>query len=321
MESFADFLTKKLFISFYRDFFMKKEVLTLIFVFAFISLAMPLSAQNNIQDDVPIQIQTTDGSGSIVTGQYEFKIAISNSSTCSPELYNDTRTLDTDNRGIVSYQLENVDLDFDEQYWFCYYRDGTLKETVEAGREPYSFTSKKVPSEGVYPEGPLNLTGITGLFEFLGNVTNRIETLFVKDINATGTVTADSFQYSDGGSVGAGMFVNKTPNRHQGNVGGYEGANSLCDSHYNGSKVCTFRDLKNTIEQKNVSNISAWSGTAWIAGGAPGFTAESNDCSGFTSNSTSGVYGRIWNFDIDSVDTGKGVLNVCSSTNFFACCK
>lgn len=125
---------------------MKKRVLIFIFLILFFA---GFSAADIIEDNIPIQIQTLDSNNEITTGTFTFKIDISDSSTCSPVLYSDVRTLTTDSRGIVSYNLPDVDLNFDEQYWFCYYRDSVLKSTIKAARVPYTFRAKKVDLSGV----------------------------------------------------------------------------------------------------------------------------------------------------------------------------
>ncbi|MCK9569165.1 hypothetical protein M0R72_09505, partial [Candidatus Pacearchaeota archaeon] len=125
---------------------MKKGVLLFaLFILAFTNF----SVAESIYDNIPIQIQALDESGAVSAGTYTFKIDISSSSTCSPILYTNTTILTTDARGIVSYNLLDVNLNFDEQYWFCYYRDGVLKSTIKAARVPYAFNAKNVTLSGV----------------------------------------------------------------------------------------------------------------------------------------------------------------------------
>jgi len=123
---------------------MKKGVV----VFCFL-VALSFISAESVGNNIPIQIQTVDASGNVITGTFAFTINISNSASCTPVLYSNTTTKTTDSRGIVSYNLENVNLAFDEQYWFCYYRDGILKDTVKAARVPYTFRAKNVTLSGV----------------------------------------------------------------------------------------------------------------------------------------------------------------------------
>jgi len=123
---------------------MKKGVV----VFCFL-VALSFISAESVGNNIPIQIQTVDASGNVITGTFAFTINISNSASCTPVLYSNTTTKTTDSRGIVSYNLENVNLAFDEQYWFCYYRDGVLKDTVKAARVPYTFRAKNVTLSGV----------------------------------------------------------------------------------------------------------------------------------------------------------------------------
>jgi len=193
-----------------------------------------------IEDNIPIQIQTTDASGNIVTGTFTFTINISNSNTCSPVLYSNVTTQATDTRGIVSYNLENVALAFDEQYYFCYYRDSVLKETSKIGRTPYAFRAKNVSLSGVDVNSNLNMTGFNitnigiGFFTYLGSVANKITHIFVDnidvvgDVNASGTIKATSF-------VGGGSGVTNVIASDLGDIGcsadkylQWDGGNWIC---------------------------------------------------------------------------------------------
>ncbi|MFA5071836.1 MAG: hypothetical protein WC511_05760, partial [Candidatus Pacearchaeota archaeon] len=133
---------------------MKKGFLVFVlFILAFTGF----SVAENIYDSIPIQIQVLSDAGVATTGTFTFKIDISNSVTCSPILYTNTSTLTTDSRGVVSYNLINVDLPFDEQYWFCYYRDGVLKATIKSARVPYAFNAKNISSSGINVNSNLNM--------------------------------------------------------------------------------------------------------------------------------------------------------------------
>jgi hypothetical protein len=146
---------------------MRKVILAVI-ILSFIFASGFLSA-TDVANNIPIQIQTLDSSGNVITGTFIFQINISNSVTCSPVLYSDTTTKTTDSRGVVSYSLENVNLAFDEQYWFCYYRDGVLKETIKASRVPYAFRARNITSSGIVFDSDVN----TGSYNFAtaGNAT------------------------------------------------------------------------------------------------------------------------------------------------------
>jgi len=148
-----------------------------------------------IGNNIPIQIQTVDASGNIITGTFEFKIDISTSSSCTPVLYSNTSTRTTDARGIVSYNLENVDLNFSEQYWFCYYRDGVLKDTVKAARVPYTFRAKNVTLSGVEVNTNFNLEGYN-ITASVGNFGVQVPSYALNvlgNVNVTGNVTASYF--------------------------------------------------------------------------------------------------------------------------------
>lgn len=108
-------------------------ILIIIFILNFI-LATP-------EDSLHLNIQTTSA-GSIVTGTFNFTFNISTSSDCLNVVYTNSTALTTDSRGIISYYLENVSLNFSDQYFLCYYRDGILIDSSKIVRIPYSFRAK-----------------------------------------------------------------------------------------------------------------------------------------------------------------------------------
>ena len=124
----------------------------LILVSSFISAAV-------IGEDLHLNIQTTDATGAVVTGTFAFVFNISNSSDCnvSNVVYNKSITLTTDSRGIISYYLPNVTLDYDVQYWLCYYRDGTLINSSKMARSPYAFRARNITLSGVEVDGNLDM--------------------------------------------------------------------------------------------------------------------------------------------------------------------
>lgn len=115
------------------------------------------------------------------------------------------------------------------------------------------------------------------------------------------------------------IFYDVTNTSYDGNMNGYSGANTHCSSEFEGTHLCSVQEILNTINSKNVSLIIAWSGTAWIAGGPPGYTANANDCKGFTSNEGSNL-GKFWDFD-DTTPEGMGWMTNCANSKPLACCK
>ncbi len=95
---------------------------------------------------------------------------------------------------------------------------------------------------------------------------------------------------------------------------GYQAANEICRAEFPDSHFCRTYDILVSIER---DDISAWAGDAWIAEGPPGYTSNSNDCSGWTSNST-GRLGAFWAFD--SSGGGMGWLTNCAVVKPLACC-
>ena len=112
-----------------------------------------------ILDQLHLNIQTTDGSGNVVTGTFNFQFNISTDASCTSVVFSNSTSLTTDSRGIVSYYLENTNLDYQNQYYLCYYRDSVLIETSKISRTPYSFTALNTTVSGLIVDSNLNLGG------------------------------------------------------------------------------------------------------------------------------------------------------------------
>lgn len=132
-------------------------ILACIFLVLFLAGSVyAVAAYNSLH----LNLQITFTNGSIQTGTFSFVFNISSSSDCTNVVYSNSTTLTTDSRGIISYYLNNVVLsDYSQQYWLCYYRNGTLIDTSELAKVPYAFYANYVPSYGILPNGNINITG------------------------------------------------------------------------------------------------------------------------------------------------------------------
>ena len=139
----------------------KRGLVVCLLVISFILLISFISAAT-ITDDLHINIQTTNATGSVETGTYAFVFNISNSSDCSifsNVIYTNSTSLTTDSRGIISYYLPDVTLDYDVQYWLCYYRDGSLESTSKIAKTPYAFRAQNITLTGVEIDSNLDMGG------------------------------------------------------------------------------------------------------------------------------------------------------------------
>ena len=96
---------------------------------------------------------------------------------------------------------------------------------------------------------------------------------------------------------------------------GYKAANDRCDAEFPGYHFCFTGEIINIIATQN---ISYFTGNAWIAEGPPGYTANSNDCNGYTS-AVNSYLGAFWAFD--SNGGGMGWLTACNGIKPVSCCK
>lgn len=241
-------------------------IIALVIILSVFALSPVLASP--VEEDLHLNIQTTSG-GSVTTGTFNFQFNISTLSDCSNVIYSNYTTLTTDSRGIVSHYLNNVSLNFTDQYWLCYYRDGTLIDSSKIARSPYSFLARKIEMAYNYTFGAI-----------VGN-------------------TSSSYN----GSITSGSDI------------GYVAANSICNSEYPNSHFCLEVEILKTISAGNYSFV----GTGWMAKGAPGYTANADDCSGWTTSSN--VYlGPFWNWDANS-QAGRGALTNCAQTKPLFCCR
>ena len=138
-----------------------------------------------------------------------------------------------------------------------------------------------------------------------GNPTDNHTVNIYGYLNLTGSSNIDS----------VGRFVGLTSNSFNGSAGGYSGFNGNCSASYSGSHLCSYSELKNSIDK----GVSLTSGQFWISTGVPGYTANANDCLGWTS-SDSTYLGPFWDTTA-TTDVGAGFLKNCANSQKGACCK
>ena len=188
----------------------KKHIL-LIFFYAFFLLSLSFVAAAVIDEDLHLNIQTYYDNGTARAGTFDFVFNISNSTNCSDLstiIYTNSTTLTTDSRGIISYYLPDVSLDYDIQYYLCYYRDGTLINSSKISRTPYTFRARNITLSGVevdtnFDATGYNVTADNGFFSFLGSLLNQITTLFTQNIQFNGTING-SGNITTTGRIGIG---------------------------------------------------------------------------------------------------------------------
>lgn len=143
--------------------------------------------------------------------------------------------------------------------------------------------------------------------------------------------TGTDFEGYDGSNwkslTGGGYFVGVSSWTSAGSFGtgslvGYQAANNICSLEYSGSHMCQIGEVIATIDK----NINLFSGAynAWVAEGAPGFTSDSNDCRGWTSDNGDHL-GAWWEYSTDGGVTtsnggGQGFLTNCAVVQPIACC-
>jgi hypothetical protein len=186
---------------------MKKEVIFFLSVFVFIVLAGVVYAVP-AYNDLHLNIQTTYSNGSVQPGTFNFVFNISNSADCLGVVYSKSVTLTTDARGIISYYLTNVtSLDFYQQYWLCYYRDGILSDTVELAKTPSSFSATNATLSGIGIDTNLNLAGFN-----LSNANYATANYFVGNGSLLTGITGGNSSWNQSSLLGNFIFNTTTNN-------------------------------------------------------------------------------------------------------------
>jgi hypothetical protein len=200
---------------------MKRGLIIVLFIISFFAVGFVFSAE--IEDVLHLNIQVMNSSGDVLTGTFNFVFNISTTSDCANVVYSNLTTLTTDSRGVISYYLENVNLNFSDQYWLCYYRDGVLINASKIARVPYVFYSnnsaflngKNESSLDVNSSNYLNSAGrnstqfLTGLVltlseTWFSNTWNSLfRNYFNQQLNTTSSPTFNNGTFI--GNVGIGM--------------------------------------------------------------------------------------------------------------------
>lgn len=159
-----------------------------------------------INDSFHVNIQTVSDTGTIVTGTFDFRFDITQNSDCSGILWTNTTTKTTDTRGIVSYDLKNISIDFtNTQYYLCYYRDAVLKNTNQTAMVyvPYAYYAKNTTWAGVANK-PTNLS------QFTNDINNSINnSQFLRGLAPSNFYNTSSNINATGYNITANWFIGK----------------------------------------------------------------------------------------------------------------
>lgn len=162
--------------------------------------------------------------------------------------------------------------------------------------------------------------GLADVYKFGINATGTSGYIWQSDGDGRGQwVSTSSLGISTGGTKS--RFIGTTTSSYYpdftyvGGYTGYQAANEICTNEYGaGAHFCRTYDIIVSIE---LSDISWWDGAAWVAEGPPGYTANSNDCKGWTASS-SAMLGAYWQFENNG--GGMGWLISCLTSMPIACC-
>ncbi len=114
--------------------------------------------------------------------------------------------------------------------------------------------------------------------------------------------------------VGFSKNADGSPYTYSAALASYQEANQKgCGAYGLGAHVCSEAEMLHG-NAVLFSSLPA-AGSAWVNGGAPGFTANANDCGGWQ-RKTGDYYGRYWDFA-----KRQGWMRFCTENELpFACC-
>lgn len=161
--------------------------MTALVILSVLSLAA-LANSAAIDDDIHVTVRATDSAGNATPGTYVFQFKITTDSACTNVVYTDTATLTTDSQGIVDHYLENVSLEWDEQYYVCYYRDSQLKSARKISRSPYAFTAANASQ--------VAWTGVTSRPTALSSFTDDIDAKTTYNTTYASYISLNSTNFS-----------------------------------------------------------------------------------------------------------------------------
>lgn len=146
------------------------------------------------------------------------------------------------------------------------------------------------------------------------------EAFFAEGVKAQGCFGATFIGRTTTGSTdNDGLYQPDEPT-----MDSYFEAHAACDDDYPGSHVCTVGEMLESYQCADATD-PVMSGSlngqyGWVHGGPPGYTAEANDCVGWSSNASS-AYGRFWIFN--NTTGGHATSTSCNvgDTIPFACCQ
>lgn len=245
--------------------------------------------------DIAIQglLKTSPGNVPVPDGTYSVRFRIYNDSSAGATdacpstycLYQKITSVTTSG-GTFSVVLDNIpNLPWDQQYYIGIKVGNDPEMTPRANM---TFTAYSFASSRLLPT--------------------------VWDINTTGNLYVTGCRLA--------TYVGLTNTSYTGSLSyggnsGYVAANAICNASYPGSHLCFTEEILESIRCGKKAAFTDGA-TAWIANGPPGYTANANDCIGWTSNSNS-VLGAFWLFN--TTRGGEGWLVNCAQTKKLACCR
>jgi hypothetical protein len=168
----------------------------------------------------------------------------------------------------------------------------------------------------VFPDNTFQTTAPVATTSPWDNSSTRtfIRSGYPTNVNITGNLTV--------GGCAFATYVGLTTSTYNGALSsgsdtGYVAAKTICNAAFGGSHLCTTDEVLESIRCGLISTFTD-GGQGWVAEGPPGYTANANDCIGWTSSASDSL-GAFWIYN--TTRGGDGWLINCASSKKLSCCK
>src|SRR3990170_4787921 len=152
-----------------------------------------------VPDSLHLNLQFTNSSGDPDIGRFLYTFNVTRDTNCSDVLASNVTDNATDTRGIFSLYLENLTLNFTEQYFLCIYTNNTLRTRASFAQVPYAYRARFINASGVNDVADLDLRRHDGYFRalFVTNWTNATNT----HAHAASNITGNAWVNNTGDNV------------------------------------------------------------------------------------------------------------------------
>jgi len=157
---------------------------------------LAIASVSAIPQEISVHGRLTDNNSLAITTAVDINFTIYDAYVGGSALYLKSVNVEPDSNGVYNIILDNVDLDFSQQYYLGVKvgTDDEMEPRINLTSSPYAYRAQNVSSSGIIYDGNVDMgaynltTNGNGFFSSLGSLTSIITKLWVSEINATGNI-------------------------------------------------------------------------------------------------------------------------------------